>query len=175
MLSNKHRSLLTSNVIFCAFSLANKDVSGWYKGWYLLVINTLLMILLLMIVLGISSGKDLKHTNAYYGIKIASVILLDCSDGVYPLVGAVFTCQVTDGAPDNTALQWLSSSMMPASIGIVSTGVPIREANGYTAMYTGNGSSTLSFIATTDRNTTNIQCLDVTDLDKQNCTVTIAG
>ena len=95
------------------------------------------------------------------------MISLDCNKRVCPLEVAIATCQVSS---PGTIVQWT----MPA-VGSVSEGSPTREANGYTALYTGNGISTLTFNATTDRNGTVIECRDVLDGDTDTCTVTIAG
>ena len=93
------------------------------------------------------------------------MISLDCGEGVCPLVDAVATCQVT-----NNIVTWT----MPA-VGSVSEGTPTREANGYIAMYTGSGTSTLTFNATTDRNNTVIECQDLVDNNSSTCTIIIRG
>ena len=99
-------------------------------------------------------------------IVIASVISLDCDEGVCPLVNAVASCQVS-----SIIVRWVTPAL-----GAVSEGVPTREDNGYTAMYIGNGVSTLTFNATTDKNTTVVECEDPLDTGPSvSCTVIIAG
>ena len=103
---------------------------------------------------------------------IASVISLDCDEGVCPLViDTVATCQVTDRG-SNTVVRWtVPDGQVPA----ISQAVPTGQGFGYTAMFVGNGVTTLSANATTDRNTTAVQCLDGTDADSDTCTINIAG
>ena len=96
---------------------------------------------------------------------LATVISLDCDEVVCPLVDAIVKCQIT-----NNIVTWI----MPA-VGSVSEGVPTRESNGYIAMYIGNGISTLTFNATTDRNNTVIECRDPLDGDSGTCTIIITG
>ena len=96
---------------------------------------------------------------------IASVISLDCDEGVCPLVNAVATCQV-----GGIAVRWVTPN-----VGSVTEATPTREDNGYTAMYIGNGVSTLTFNATTNKNATVIECEDALDTGPSACTVIIAG
>ena len=105
----------------------------------------------------------------YIKVATASVISLECDEGVCPLAEAVFTCQVTN----NVAVRWHAPS--GTLIGTVTNATNIRKANGYTAMFVGNGVSTLTFNATTDRNTTEVQCDDPIDGGTDTCTIIIAG
>ena len=74
-----------------------------------------------------------------------------------------------------TAVRWFAPS--DTLIGTITQASSITEFNRYTAMYIGNGISTLVFSATADRNSTDIKCLDVADSesDTSTCTVMIAG
>ena len=107
----------------------------------------------------------------YIKVATASVISLECDEGVCPLAEAVFTCQVT-----SAVVRWHAPS--GTLIGAVSNANNITKANGYTAMFVGNGVSTLTFNATMDRNTTEVQCDDPTDggpSGTDTCTIIIAG
>ena len=100
-----------------------------------------------------------------------SATSLDCNDQVCPLVDATFTCQFDTGP----ATVWRYSPPANTLIGAVSGGTPTTSHDGYTATYNGNGESTLTFNAATDRNGTVIECQDFGDLDTDTCTITIAG
>ena len=100
------------------------------------------------------------------------MIFLDCNEGVCPLVDAVVTCQVTDRG-SMTAVRWCAPS--DTLIGTVTQASSITELYGYTAMYIGNGTSTLVFSATADRNSTDIKCLDVADSESNTCMVLVTG
>ena len=94
------------------------------------------------------------------------MISLDCDEGVCPLGNAIATCQVS-----GVAVRWVTPAL-----GSVTEAFPATEDNGYTAMYIGNGVSTLTFNATTDKNATVIECEDPLDTGpSESCTVIIAG
>ena len=98
------------------------------------------------------------------------MISLDCNEGVCPLViDVVATCQVT-----GTVIQWtvLPDMMIPA----ISQALPESNDFGYTAMFAGNGGSTLSANTTTDKNGTMVKCVDfILGGPDDTCMITIAG
>ena len=85
------------------------------------------------------------------------------------MVDAIVTCQL-----NNTGLvRWFAP---PGTlIGAVSQANPTRIVNDYMLMYIGDGVSTLTFNAATDKNGTVIQCQDLTDGGSDTCSIYIAG
>ena len=105
----------------------------------------------------------------------ASVTNLDCNHGVCPQTQGAVTCTIT-----GTRAAWYS----PPSkyIATVSSGHVHNAANtGFTAALVSNTSgliTNLSFFATTDKNGTQVECVDEADRSNANsmiCTIMISG
>ena len=108
------------------------------------------------------------------GSTEASVTSLDCNHGVCPQTQGALTCTIT-----GSAAAWYSPPSDSTPIAIVTSGLVSNVDNtGFTAALVGNTSgltTNLSFIATTDKNGTQVRCSDVIDTNSMTCTIMISG
>ena len=92
----------------------------------------------------------------------ASVTSLDCNHGVCPQTQGVLTCTIT-----GSVAAWYSPPRDSTPIATVSSGLVGNVDNtGFTAALVSNTSgltTNLSFTATTDKNGTQVRCVDLID------------
>ena len=103
----------------------------------------------------------------------ASVTSLDCNHGVCPQTQGAVTCTIT-----GSLATWYSPPS--DSIATVSSGQVTNAANtGFTAALVSVNNpgltTNLSFTATTDKNGTQVRCVDATDRNSMTCTIMISG
>ena len=105
----------------------------------------------------------------------ASVTNLDCNHGVCPQTQGAVTCTITD-----SVVAWYSppSDINPIAT-VTTSGLVINFGNtGFIANLVSNNSgltTNLSFSATTDKNGTQVRCVDATDRNSMTCTIMISG
>ena len=105
----------------------------------------------------------------------ASIISLDCNHGVCPQTQGAITCAIT-----GSVVAWYSP---PSNINyfatITSAGLVIHTSNtGFIAALVSNNTgltTNLSFTATTDKNGTQVRCVDAIDRNSSTCTIMISG
>ena len=107
----------------------------------------------------------------------ALVTSLDCNHGVCPQTQGAITCTIT-----NNVVAWYSP---PSNINnfatVTSAGLVIHFSNiGFIATLVSNNTgltTNLSFIATTDKNGTQVRCFDAIDRNTNSsiCTIMISG
>ena len=105
----------------------------------------------------------------------ASVTSLDCNHGVCPQTQGAVTCTITGGG-----VAWYSPPSESSPIATVTiSGVVKNFGNtGFTAAFVSNNSgltTNLSFTATTDKNGTQVRCLDGHTRNSITCTIMISG
>ena len=104
----------------------------------------------------------------------ASVTKLDCNHGVCPHTQGVLTCTIT-----GNIAAWYSPPSDSTPIATVTSELVTNIDNtGFTAALVSNTSgltTNLRFTATTDKNGTQVRCLDVTDTNSMTCTIMISG
>ena len=104
----------------------------------------------------------------------ASVISLDCNHGVCPQTQGAVTCTI-----NGTVAYWYSPPSGRYPIGTVHSEIVNNTGNtGFTVAVVSNNSgliTTLSFIATTDKNGTQVRCFDEIDRNSMTCTIIISG
>ena len=103
----------------------------------------------------------------------ASVTNLDCNHGVCPQAQGAVTCTI-----NSNKAGWYSPPN--GRIALVSSGyVQVTSINGFTAALVSinnTGLTTnLSFTATTDKNGTQVKCVDTLDSNSMTCTIMISG
>ena len=104
----------------------------------------------------------------------ASVTRLECNHGVCPQTQGALTCTIT-----GSVAAWYSPPSDSTPIATISSGQVSNVHNTeFTAAFVSNTSgltTNLSFTATTDKNGTQVRCLDVTDTNSTTCTIMISG
>ena len=105
----------------------------------------------------------------------ASVTSLDCNHGVCPQTQGAVICTIT-GSVASWFLPLLDSNVIATvtTFGIVK----IFHNTGFIAYLVSNNSgltTNLSFTATTDKNGTQVRCVDATDRNSMTCTIMISG
>ena len=106
----------------------------------------------------------------------ASVTSLVCNHGVCPRTQGAVTCTIT-----GSVVTWYSPPSDRSLIATVTTsGLVNNVANtGFTAAFVSINNSglttNLSFTATTDKNGTQVRCVDATDRNSMTCTIMISG
>ena len=105
----------------------------------------------------------------------ASVTSLDCNHGVCPQTQGAVTCTIT-----GSVVAWYLPPLDSNIIASVTTSglVKFFRITGFIATLVSNNSlltTNLSFTATTDKNGTQVRCVDATDRTSMNCTIMISG
>ena len=105
----------------------------------------------------------------------ASVTSLDCNHGVCPQTHRAVTCTIT-----GTSVAWYLPLLDSNYIATVTTSGQVNNVGntGFTATFVSNNSgltTNLSFTATTDKNGTQVRCVDATDRNSLTCTIMISG
>ena len=112
----------------------------------------------------------------YFIVNIeASVTKLNCNHGVCPQSQGALTCTIT-----GSVAAWYSPPSHSSPIATVTTSglVSNIDSTGFTAALVSNTSgltTNLSFIATTDKNGTQVRCVDFIDKNSMTCTIMISG
>ena len=110
----------------------------------------------------------------YVGSTEASVTSLDCNHGVCPQTQGALTCTIT-----GSVAAWHSPPSDKSPIATVSSGqVSNVDNTGFIAAFVSNISgltTNLSFTATTDKNGTQVRCVDLIDTNSMTCTIMISG
>ena len=105
----------------------------------------------------------------------ASVTNLDCDHGVCPQTQGAVTCTIT-GSVATWYLPPLDSNQI---VTVTTSGlVKIFRNTGFIANLVSNNSgltTNLSFITTTDKNGTQVRCVDAIDRNSMTCTIMISG
>ena len=105
----------------------------------------------------------------------ASVTSLDCNHGVCPQTQGAVTCTIT-----GSVVAWYLPLLHNNYIATVTTfGLVINSGNtGFIANLVSNNSgltTNLSFTATTDKNGTQVRCVDAIDKNSMTCIIMISG
>ena len=105
----------------------------------------------------------------------ASVISLDCNHGVCPQTQGTVTCTIT-----GSVVSWYLPLLHSNYIATVTTSGQVSNLGntGFIANLVSNNSgltTNLSFTATTDKNGTQVKCVDATDRNSMTCTIMISG
>ena len=105
----------------------------------------------------------------------ASVTSLDCNHGVCPQTQGAVTCTITD-----SIVAWYLPLLDNNQIVTVTTSglVKIERNTEFIAYLVSNNSgltTNLSFTATTDKNGTQVRCVDAIDRNSMTCTIMISG
>ena len=133
--------------------------------------GTMLICLLLPVI------SELIYNICQYDFIVnieASVTSLDCNHGVCTQTQGALTCTIT-----GSVAAWYSPPSDSNPIATVSSGqVSYVDNTGFTAALVSNTSglkTNLSFTATTDKNGTQVRCVDVIDANSMTCTIMISG
>ena len=105
----------------------------------------------------------------------ASVTSLDCNHGVCPQTQGAVTCTI-----NGSVATWYLPPIDSNQIATVTTSglVKIFRNTEFIANLVSNNSgltTNLSFTATTDKNGTQVRCVDATDRNSMTCTIMISG
>ena len=104
----------------------------------------------------------------------ASVTSLDCNHGVCPQTQGAVNCTIA-----GSVAAWYSPPSDSTAIATVSSGEVVNSKTEFTgALVSVNNpglTTNLSFIATTDKNGTQVKCVDTFDINSMTCTIMISG
>ena len=107
----------------------------------------------------------------------ASVTSLDCNHGVCPQTQGALTCTIT-----GSVAKWYLPLLHSNYIVTVTTSGLVKyfgdTGHGFIAALVSKNSgltTNLSFTATTDKNGTQVRCVDATDRNSMTCTIMISG
>ena len=105
----------------------------------------------------------------------ASVTSLDCNHGVCPQTQGAVTCNIT-----GSIVAWYLPLLDSNHIATATTSGLVKNVGdtGFIANLVSNNSgltTNLSFTATTDKNGTQVRCVDATDRNSMTCTIMISG
>ena len=104
----------------------------------------------------------------------ASVTSLDCKHGVCPQIQGVLTCTIAKGQA-----AWYSPPSDSTPIATVSSGEVVNSKTEFTAALVSVNNpgltTNLSFIATTDKNGTQVRCVNTLTTNSSTCTIMISG
>ena len=104
----------------------------------------------------------------------ATVTSLDCNHGVCPQTQGAVNCTITGGQA-----AWYSPPSDSTAIATVSSGEVVNSNIEFTAALVSVNNpgitTNLSFIATTDKNGTQVRCADLIDTNSMTCTIIISG